>query len=64
MSAAEITPVDFHDVHTRFGSNHVHRGLTFSLAPGEVTTSQWWDLRAFKKNSPRSSLVARENVSG
>jgi len=38
MSGAEIIPVDFHDVHTRFGSNHVHRGLTFSLAPGEVTT--------------------------
>lgn len=30
--------VEFHNVHTRFGSNHVHRGLTFSLAPGEVTT--------------------------
>lgn len=30
--------VQFDDVHIRFGSNHVHRGLNFSLFPGEVTT--------------------------
>lgn len=30
--------IQFEDVHTRFGSNHVHRGLNFSLQPGEVTT--------------------------
>lgn len=30
--------IQFEDVHTRFGSNHVHRGLNFALAPGEVTT--------------------------
>ncbi len=30
--------VQFIDVHTSFGTNHVHRGLNFSLQPGEVTT--------------------------
>ena len=30
--------VEFIDVHTAFGANHVHRGLNFSLKPGEVTT--------------------------
>lgn len=30
--------VEFIDVHTSFGANHVHRGLNFSLKPGEVTT--------------------------
>ena len=30
--------VQFIDVHTSFGANHVHRGLNFSLQPGEVTT--------------------------
>ncbi len=30
--------VQFIDVHTSFGANHVHRGLNFSLEPGEVTT--------------------------
>ena len=36
MSAEPI--IHFENVHTRFGSNHVHRGLNFALAPGEVTT--------------------------
>ena len=30
--------VEFIDVHTAFGNNHVHRGLNFALRPGEVTT--------------------------
>ncbi|MFN4896488.1 MAG: ABC transporter ATP-binding protein [Pseudomonadota bacterium] len=30
--------VEFNDVHTSFGTNHVHRGLNFALQPGEVTT--------------------------
>jgi phospholipid/cholesterol/gamma-HCH transport system ATP-binding protein len=30
--------VEFVDVHTAFGANHVHRGLNFALRPGEVTT--------------------------
>ena len=30
--------IKFTDVHTRFGANHVHRGLTFALRPGEITT--------------------------
>lgn len=30
--------VELLDVHTSFGANHVHRGLNFSLQPGEVTT--------------------------
>ena len=30
--------VEFTNVHTRFGANHVHRGLNFALQPGEVTT--------------------------
>lgn len=35
----QTTPtVQFEDVHIRFGKNHVHRGLHFSLYPGEVTT--------------------------
>lgn len=35
---AQLPTVEFVDVHTSFGSNHVHRGLNFSLQPGEVTT--------------------------
>jgi len=38
MTDASLSTVEFHDVHTRFGSNHVHRGLSFALAAGEVTT--------------------------
>lgn len=38
MTAASSPTVEFKDVHTRFGVNHVHRGLNFALAPGEVTT--------------------------
>lgn len=38
MNEPATHPVEFRNVHTRFGSNLVHRGLTFSLAPGEVTT--------------------------
>lgn len=38
MSTPSNPTVEFSNVHTRFGSNHVHRGLNFSLAPGEVTT--------------------------
>lgn len=38
MTDSSPSTVEFHDVHTRFGPNHVHRGITFSLAPGEVTT--------------------------
>lgn len=34
----QAATVQFVDVHTSFGSNHVHRGLNFSLHPGEVTT--------------------------
>ncbi len=34
----EIATVEFTDVHTSFGNNHVHRGLNFALRPGEVTT--------------------------
>lgn len=34
----EQPTVEFVDVHTSFGSHHVHRGLTFCLYPGEVTT--------------------------
>lgn len=34
----EIATVEFADVHTSFGNNHVHRGLNFALRPGEVTT--------------------------
>lgn len=30
--------VEFSEVHTSFGTNHVHRGLNFTLYPGEVTT--------------------------
>lgn len=36
--STDTTTVEFQNVHTRFGSNHVHRGLNFALAPGEVTT--------------------------
>ncbi len=36
--SAENTTVEFVDVHTAFGANHVHRGLNFALKPGEVTT--------------------------
>lgn len=28
----------FENVHTRLGSHHVHKGLSFGLKPGEVTT--------------------------
>jgi phospholipid/cholesterol/gamma-HCH transport system ATP-binding protein len=38
MTAIPPHTVEFRDVHTRFGLNHVHRGLSFALAPGEVTT--------------------------
>jgi phospholipid/cholesterol/gamma-HCH transport system ATP-binding protein len=38
MTTDRTPTVEFLNVHTRFGANHVHRGLTFSLAPGEVTT--------------------------
>jgi phospholipid/cholesterol/gamma-HCH transport system ATP-binding protein len=39
MSSPTIAPtVEFIDVHTSFGVNHVHRGLNFALRPGEVTT--------------------------
>lgn len=37
MNSHDAT-VEFIDVHTSFGTNHVHRGLSFSLHPGEVTT--------------------------
>jgi phospholipid/cholesterol/gamma-HCH transport system ATP-binding protein len=37
MNQAAST-VEFSNVHVRFGTNHVHRGLNFSLKPGEVTT--------------------------
>jgi phospholipid/cholesterol/gamma-HCH transport system ATP-binding protein len=38
MTPDSSATVEFHNVHTRFGANHVHRGLNFKLAPGEVTT--------------------------
>jgi len=38
MSANKTPVVTFSDVGMRFGSNIVHRGLNFSLFPGEVTT--------------------------
>jgi phospholipid/cholesterol/gamma-HCH transport system ATP-binding protein len=39
MSVTSLEPtVEFNDVHTSFGENHVHRGLNFALRPGEVTT--------------------------
>jgi len=39
MSAEQVpSTVEFIDVHTSFGENHVHRGLNFALRPGEVTT--------------------------
>ena len=38
MIVASTSTVEFIDVHTRFGDNHVHRGLNFALRPGEVTT--------------------------
>lgn len=28
--------IDVHEVHTRFGSHHVHRGVSFSLGRGEL----------------------------
>jgi len=31
-------PIEFNNVHMRFGSTAVLRGISFSLAPGEVTT--------------------------
>jgi phospholipid/cholesterol/gamma-HCH transport system ATP-binding protein len=38
MTTTPQPTVEFTNVHTRFGANHVHRGLNFALAPGEVTT--------------------------
>ena len=38
MNTERTPTVEFSNVHTRFGANHVHRGLNFALAPGEVTT--------------------------
>jgi phospholipid/cholesterol/gamma-HCH transport system ATP-binding protein len=38
MTAAPRPTVEFIDVHTAFGDHVVHRGLNFSLFPGEVTT--------------------------
>ncbi|MEY4669307.1 MAG: hypothetical protein RL518_2006 [Pseudomonadota bacterium] len=38
MSTSVQPTVEFSNVHTRFGANHVHRGLNFALQPGEVTT--------------------------
>jgi phospholipid/cholesterol/gamma-HCH transport system ATP-binding protein len=38
MSQLPEPTVEFIDVHTSFGTNHVHRGLNFALRPGEVTT--------------------------
>jgi phospholipid/cholesterol/gamma-HCH transport system ATP-binding protein len=35
---SDNTTVEFIDVNTAFGTNHVHRGLNFALKPGEVTT--------------------------
>ncbi len=38
MTTTVQPTVEFRNVHTRFGPNHVHRGLNFALQPGEVTT--------------------------
>jgi phospholipid/cholesterol/gamma-HCH transport system ATP-binding protein len=38
MNVDSSPTVEFIDVHTAFGNNHVHRGLNFALRPGEVTT--------------------------
>jgi phospholipid/cholesterol/gamma-HCH transport system ATP-binding protein len=38
MTYSADSTVEFIDVHTRFGDNHVHRGLNFTLKAGEVTT--------------------------
>ena len=38
MTSTAQPTVEFRNVHTRFGANHVHRGLNFALQPGEVTT--------------------------
>jgi phospholipid/cholesterol/gamma-HCH transport system ATP-binding protein len=38
MNVDSSPTVEFVDVHTAFGNNHVHRGLNFALRPGEVTT--------------------------
>ena len=38
MMNSQGSTIKFTDVHTRFGANHVHRGLTFALRPGEITT--------------------------
>jgi phospholipid/cholesterol/gamma-HCH transport system ATP-binding protein len=38
MTTTVQPTVEFTNVHTRFGANHVHRGLNFALQPGEVTT--------------------------
>jgi phospholipid/cholesterol/gamma-HCH transport system ATP-binding protein len=38
MSIAPTPTVEFIDVYTSFGEHVVHRGLNFSLYPGEVTT--------------------------
>ncbi|MFO0416793.1 MAG: ABC transporter ATP-binding protein [Pseudomonadota bacterium] len=37
LSNAQVT-VEFNDVRTAFGTNQVHKGLNFTLRPGEVTT--------------------------
>ncbi len=37
MKAASPT-IQLEDIHTRFGKLEVHKGLTFALQPGEVTT--------------------------
>jgi len=38
MTTPDQPTVEFTNVHTRFGTNHVHRGLNFALQRGEVTT--------------------------
>jgi len=38
MNTSHTPTVEFIDVHTSFGDHVVHRGLNFSLFPGEVTT--------------------------
>lgn len=38
MNTPRVPTVEFQEVHTTFGANHVHRGLNFALLPGEVTT--------------------------
>ena len=38
VSSSTNAIITFEDVHTRLGSHDVHKGLSFSLKPGEVTT--------------------------